>query len=146
MYDTAVIGSGINGAPVTLTPDAAVVPQISPLVLTTAGGGYYEAHVFGEGNYVLSALYSDYIVTPYSFDVTNTLDTYDFDFGLYALSGYVNRYGTSEGINGVDVAVTGGSLPIDLTTANDTSSNPGYYETRLGHVGGRTYTVGASNP
>ena len=151
---TDVSGTGINGATVILTPGPGVRPipaQIQAVTTTVDGGagpGYYEIKVATGGDYEIITEYSGLSSIPYDFSIWHLTDTYEVNF--YSIFGYVTRYGTGEGINGVAVTVVEGPTVTNLATG-DRDNNPvypGFYEKHVGFAGGSTvvYTVEASNP
>jgi len=112
----------------------------------TAADGSYEVEYLPSGSYTITAEKLDYTFDPFPLTITN-VSRDDVHFYTYDIYGYIRRHdlGGGEGINGVNVRITGGNAGIEeeLTTTEG-PDGPGYY--KLEHVGGGTYTIEAQNP
>ena len=128
----------VIGATITITSPALE----APINLTTDNGGYYEAINLPPNTYTITGSHPEYSFVPQEV----TLD-HNSDVSFYTIFGYVTRYGTGVGINGIDVIISGGDYSPGFTVTiptTDGPTGPGYYE--VTGTGNGTYTIEATNP
>jgi len=140
-------GAGIEEATVSIT---GILGEIQ---VPTGSDGYYIVENLPNGNHTIAPSYLNYGFEPSpSHDGSVYIrgsDKTAINFYTYPIFGYVRRYGTGIGINGIEVKIRDGGPtgPIinTLTThdCDNNPANPGYYKT--GAISG-TYTIEASNP
>lgn len=110
---------------------------------TTNGSPYYAVGYVPAGSYTVKAQATGWTFYPATTQTVTISDSSisTLNFATYDIFGYVKRYGTGVGINGLQVRISGGTPAINttVTTQNDSSSNPGYYYKFF--IGPGTYTV-----
>ena len=103
----------VIGATITLTSSRLT----TPINLTTDGTGYYESGLLSLGTYTITGSHTSYSFVPQEVTLNSNLDV-----SFYTITGYVKRY-MGEGINDINVTITGGSLPSPITLITRDAGN-----------------------